>query len=340
MPTNKNAVIRYHALDKCFGNPGRKYYIEDLVEACNIELYEFSGDERGIKRRQIIEDIKFMESEQGWSVPLERKKDGKRVYFRYSDKNYSIKQQGLNESEFNLLSDTLFFLKRFGGLPNFEWMEEIILRLESAFKVKHEDKSFVSFEQNPYLKGLNYFQQIFNAIHYKKVLELKYKSFKQQSSSYIIIHPYYLKQYNSRWFLFGYNEEHKSITNLSLDRILEINETHFQFIENTKIDFEEYFEDVIGVTVNENQECEKILLEINKDLWPYIESKPIHGSQKVKNKEEDYIVIELSLQVNYELISLLMSFGENIKILQPDSLKQSLKNKAQNILKNYSIDAD
>lgn len=68
MATNKHATIRYHALDRCFSNWGRRYYIEDLIEACNAALNEFSGVEDGVKRRQIFDDITFMESEQGWSI--------------------------------------------------------------------------------------------------------------------------------------------------------------------------------------------------------------------------------------------------------------------------------
>ena len=88
MATNKHATIRYHSLDKCFSNFGRKFFIEDLIDACNIELYEFEGIEDGVKRRQIFDDINFMESEQGWSIPLERLKVGKRVYYRYSDRSF------------------------------------------------------------------------------------------------------------------------------------------------------------------------------------------------------------------------------------------------------------
>ena len=57
MATNKHAIIRYQTLDKCFRNPGRIYYIEDLVEACNDAINEYSGIEDGLKRRQLLEDI-------------------------------------------------------------------------------------------------------------------------------------------------------------------------------------------------------------------------------------------------------------------------------------------
>ena len=101
MATNKHATIRYQALDKCFRNPGKRYYIDDLIAACNDALYEYTGIDDGVKRRQVLDDIKFMESEQGWCVPLEHIRDGKRVYFRYEDLNFSINNQPLNETEQN-----------------------------------------------------------------------------------------------------------------------------------------------------------------------------------------------------------------------------------------------
>lgn len=336
MATNKHATIRYHALDQCFSNTGRRYFIEDLIEACNNALYEYTGSTIGIKRRQVFEDIKFMESDQGWSIPLERYKDGKKVYYRYSEKSYSIKTQAINETEAKQLKETLSILTRFKGMPQFEWMEEMLIRIESAFNLKGNNTAIVGFEQNPYLKGLNYFTEIFNDIQYKRVIEIKYKSFKNVNSVDIALHPYFLKQYNSRWFLFGFNEEVKSISNLALDRIVEIKETHKAFIENKTIDFEEYFEDIIGVTVKADKDPVKVLLQINKKLWPYIETKPIHGSQKIKSQNENSVVIELSLVINYELSSLLFSLGEEVKVLAPEELKLILKCKADALLKNYN----
>jgi predicted DNA-binding transcriptional regulator YafY len=333
--TNKHAIIRYHALDQCFSNPGKKYFIDDLIEACNDALYEYGGMPEGVKRRQIFEDIKFMESEQGWSVPLKRLKDGKQVYYRYSERYFSIKNQAVNESEAKQLKETLSILTRFKGMPQFEWMEEMLVRLESDFNLKRSSKVVVGFEQNPYLKGLNYFTEIFNSIEYQKVLRIEYKGFKQNRSVQIILHPYFLKQYNSRWFLFGLNESVNSLSNLALDRILNLNVINKKYLENDSVNFEDYFEDVIGVTVSENKNPSKIQLEIDKSLWPYIESKPIHGSQKIISKNHGSVIIELDVQINYELISTIFAFGEGVKVLQPDEVRMSIKNKAEAVLNNY-----
>lgn len=335
MATNKQATIRYHALDRCFSNYGRKFFIEDLINACNEAIYEFAGIEDGVKKRQVFDDITFMESEQGWSVMLERIKDGKRVYYRYSDKSFSIKNQGINQSEAEQLKATLSILSRFKGLPQFEWVEEIQIRLEDTFKLKGNAGSAVGFEQNPYLKGLNHFTELFTAIQNKQTLIIKYKGYKQVKSSDIIFHPWFLKQYNNRWFLFGLNEQYQSLSNLAIDRIILIQEAKVKYRPNTEIDFDDFFEDVVGVSVEPDASTEKLIIKISNEVWPYIESKPLHGSQKLKSKSESNVQIELNVQVNHELIALLFSYMETIEIIEPKALRQRFKTISETIFKKY-----
>lgn len=241
MATNKNATIRYHALDRCFSNYRRKFFIEDLVDACNISIYEFSGIEEGVKRRQVFDDITFMESEQGWSIPLERIKDGKRVYYRYSDKSFSIKNHGINQTEMEQIKETLTILTRFKGMPQFEWIEEMLIRFEDTFKLKGNIRSSVIFEQNPFLKGLNHFNGILNAMQNEVALKITYQGYKQEHPIQVILHPWCLKQYNNRWFLFGLNDDYKLITNFALDRIVKFEESKVKYQKNDEINFDENF---------------------------------------------------------------------------------------------------
>jgi predicted DNA-binding transcriptional regulator YafY len=336
MATNKHATIRYHALDRCFSNHRRKFFIEDLINVCNEAIYEFSGIEDGVKRRQVFDDITFMESEQGWSIPLERIKDGRRVYYRYSDKAFSIKNSGINQTEAEQLKDTLAILSRFKGMPQFEWIEEMQIRLEDTFKLKGTVQSFVGFEQNPFLKGLNHFTDLFNAMQNEVCLKISYQGFKQDNPVETTVHPWYLKQYNNRWFLFGFNEEYKAITNFALDRIIKIEESKTKFHRNSEINFDDFFDDVVGVTVKKDIPVEKLLLKINKEIWPYIESKPIHGSQKVLSRTETEVLIELSLLLNHELIALLFSYLDAIEVVEPESLRERFKRLTGNLFGIYN----
>lgn len=335
MATNRNAIIRYQALDKCFRNPGRRYYIEDLIDACNQAIYEFSGIENGVKRRKVLGDIRFMESSQGWDIPLVRIRDGHRVYFRYDDINFSINNQPLNETEEKHLKEAILTLSRFKGLPQFEWINEISARLDSSIGFSKNSVQIIEFEQNDYLKGLENITPIYNAIAYKKALKASYRSFKSENPQTFTFHPYYLKQYKNRWFAFGLNGELNLLANLALDRIVILEEINTPFIPNTEIDFSEYFDDVIGVTVHNEKVPEIIRLKVSNILYPYIKTKPLHGSQKEKSKEEEFTHIELKLIPNYELESLILSYGEGVEVVSPDSLRTKIQSRLEQTIKNY-----
>ena len=335
MSTNKQAVIRYRVLDKCFSNFWKRYYIEDLVEECCKAIYEFSGIKDGVKKRQIMDDIQFMESEEGYSVPLDKNRDGKRKYYRYEDRNFSINKQPLTPTEAEQLKNTIFMLNRFEGLPNFDWMDEVVARLENAFKLKNNETSVVSFEQNKYLKGLEYFSKLFNSIINKQVLKIYYRVSFNKPRQYII-HPYYLKQYNNRWFLFGLThvDGENKIMNMAIDRIDQIDDIRLPYIENTKTDFNEYFDDIVGVSVSYKNESkvEKIKLKVDNVIYNYIESKPIHPSQTEKERTADYAIIELTLIPNFEFETILLGFSNKLEILSPDSLRQRICKRASDIL--------
>ena len=335
MPTNKHASIRYNALDLCFSNFGKRFYIEDLIEACNEALYDYEGIEDGVKRRQIYDDIRYMESEQGWSIPLEKIRDGKRVFYRYEDRSFSIKNRGINQSEAEQLKETLAILSRFKGLPQFDWVEEMLIRLQDTFQLKGSNTAAVSFEQNPYLRGLNFFSDLFNAIHNRNALTITYKSYRESAPRTFVFHPWHLKQYNNRWFVFGWNDAGELLSNLAIDRILSAEHNQTPYQDNKDVDFDEFFEDVVGVSVDIEAEPEKIRLLISPNLWPYIESKPIHGSQKVKERNETGVEIEISVQVNYELRSLLFSFMDDLEILEPIWLRKDFMENLEKAIIKY-----
>jgi predicted DNA-binding transcriptional regulator YafY len=338
MATNKNATIRYQTLDRCFRNPGRKYYMDDLIEECNHALLDIDPDSTGVKRRQIFDDIKFMKDSLGFNAPVESFRDGKKVFYRYEGLNFSINNQPLNGQEAQQLKEALMTLSRFKGMPQFEWIEEIKARLEQSFNLKSQE-NIISFDENEFLKGREFIGDLYNAIINKQTLFIQYKPFKAEENIQFEIHPYHLKQFNNRWFLFGWNEMEEHITNIALDRISSISNSKTPFVPNTEIDFQEFFDDVIGVSVPYKGEPEKILLKIDIDLWPYIKTKPMHGSQKTKKIGDQYTLIELELIPNYELEALILYFGDQIELIEPKALRDKLAIRVEKLVEKYRINA-
>ena len=323
MAVNKNALIRYQVLDRCFRNSGRMYFWEDLLEECNKALMDFDPNSEGIQRRQLFDDIRFMESEQGWLIPLGRIQYSRKVYYRYEDLSFSISNQPLNDSEAEQMKSALQILSRFSGTPQFKWVNEMIPMLESKFGLIERKSEVISFESNIDLKGLDFLTPLFNAINNERVLSVVYKDFKSSESYNITFHPYYLKQYNNRWFAFGFNSDNQVPNwNLALDRIESLSETA-QVYKKSETDWEDYFFDLVGVTWPEGVDLQEIVLKFSSEVAPYVITKPLHPSQKQKN-DSSGLEVRLKVIPNFELERLVLSFGEQVKVISPQDFRERI----------------
>jgi len=336
MATNKNALIRYKVLDNCFRNPGKRYFIDDLIEECEKVLLEIDPDSNGISRRQILDDISFMESKEGWKIELTRNRAGRKVFYRYADPAFSINNMPLNEVEINQLQSVADILSQFKGMPQFEWVNELVPKLKQGMASKEAAATIIEFDNNQYLKGIEHLGPLHNAILYKKVLDISYQPYENETPYNLILHPYFLKQYNNRWFLFGYNpEKGKYDWNLALDRILAITEIKGKYQKNNQIDWFEYFEDIIGVTKPIDAETEKVVLHFTGRTGNYMETKPLHGSQKSKWLDDNTLEVTLQIIINYELERLILSYADSVTVVKPDSLAGLIKSRLQEALKKY-----
>ncbi|UQA76714.1 WYL domain-containing protein [Sphingobacterium siyangense] len=331
MATNKHALIRYKLLDKCFSNKWKRYFIDDLIAYCTEELTTYVGSETKVSRRQLLDDITFMRSEAGYQAPIVSMKEGKRVFYRYDSTDFSILKQPLNASEQEQIQQALETLGRIKGIPQLEWLNSVQAKLSSGLKLDQQQKPVISFEENEFLKGLEHLEPLYQFIIHKRILDIKYQGFRQLEPVVYTIHPYYLKQYNNRWFLFGLNEGSGQIQNLALDRIQEIAQLDSLPYKNSAMDFDDYFYDIVGVTNSAEREIEQVILKFSMGRLPYILSKPIHGSQRYKDG-----VIYLNLRINKELESLVLSFGSDVEVLEPSTFRQTIKEIFANIGQIYS----
>ena len=333
MPTNKNALLRYQILDRCFSNRYRKYTIEDLVDAVNEALYDMYGSE--VSMRQIRDDIKYMRDRVSYNAPIEAVPfDGKRCYYRYSDPNYTIFNTELTTEEVTKLCSTINMLGRYRGGAN-RWLEEVISNLELRFGIKTNREHIVAFEQNDQLRGLEFLSELIDSAINHQPLNLLYRTYNGKETN-VVIHPYHVKQYNNRWFLFGLEQTPNGdrIANRALDRIVKFSISNVPFVPNTSIDFSTRFDDVVGVTIpDDDVQKETVVLKFEPDRFPYVVSKPIHHSQKVFN--EDECILQIEVRPNKELESVIFSYFPHVEVLEPATLREQFKEKISNNLKKY-----
>ena len=63
MPVDKQVMLRYQVLNKCFRNRYRDYTIDDLVDECNKALRRI--DKQDVSKRTIQNDINTLEADYG-----------------------------------------------------------------------------------------------------------------------------------------------------------------------------------------------------------------------------------------------------------------------------------
>ena len=338
MSISKYPLIRYKVLDKCFRTSYKKYYIEDLVDKCNEALEEMTGNSESVKLRQVRDDIAFMRSPEGWNIELQELFDGKKRIYRYEDTSFSIMNLPLNAKVMEEFRSSVEVLSQFEGMPQFDWLQESLAKMN--MEANRQSTPVISFDSNPFLKGIEHLSVLYQAIKDKTVLAITYQDFNAAEPYLIILHPYHLKQYNNRWFLFGRNEEKNSSSwNLAIDRILDIKESQGSYIPNTEIDWLEYFDDIIGVTKPINGIPELITLHFYGITGKYVENKPIHGSQKSKWLNDNTLELKLKIIINYELERLILSYGDAAMVISPDVLQTAIMKKLNSAINIYPTSA-
>lgn len=328
----KSTVQRFKILDDLFRSIGLT--MDELVE----KVTDLTG--KSISSRQIEKDIRYFKDEYDMEFETDRKSNNKKIY-KYTDASQSIYDRNkLTSAELNTIKDILVTLSLFEGMPQFEWIKEILPRLEENIKSSDNFKNsnpIIGFSKHSIdNKGIEYIKPIYEAILNKKVLLINYQPFGENEIK-ITFHPYFLKEYNNRWFVYGLNDAmQKYDWNLALDRIKDQKIYSSNYIDcEIDINWNEYFDDFIGVTKLDTK-CEKVMLHFFNKAINYIRSKPLHPSMKIKKEsDENCLKIELEIIMNYELESLILSFGENVEVIAPIALRDSIKSKLTKALKKY-----
>ena len=328
MPEYKLMPLRYQILNRCFRNPYKEYTIDDLVDECNDALRNAGKTE--VSKRTIQNDINILEADYGIQLN-EKLKRGRQRLYRYADTNYSLPSFRINDEERHKLQDAIRILNHFEGEPLYDWAKTLLMQIEGGL-FDDDSSQVVSFQTNLDLKGLNHFSKLLQAIITKRVLKLKYTPYGKEQLS-VTIYPYYLKEYNNRWFLIAQVKGYDSYANYALDRIDEFKEVALPYKE-PEVDFSEYFDDVVGVSVPDG-ESEDIIIKVDKKRFNYISTKPIHLTQRIMEETDNYVVISINVKVNRELEALLLSFGSDVEILSPETFRRQIAEKIKAMNEKY-----
>lgn len=332
MPVNKDALKRYRIIDEILSDPFHNYTTQEIYHKVNYEC------DSTVSLRMIQKDIKALEEEFGKTLV---KNDGGRGTVRYEDQSTPIFSKKLTSDERQVLRELLKTLGQFEGLENFTWLELLKKRLDIE-KPKDEERALISFGSSKRLQiPHNLLGRLYTAISRRQVIGIFYHRRFESEPVYFKIFPYQLRQYNERWFLLAtpvLNKNPEFIGTFALDRIDE----RLDYIDDivyvdTPVDINARFDEIVGVTYKVENEVEDITYAVRNASVDYVRSKFIHDTQiEYEDKDlesfrqkypdlSDCFFFSIECRPNYELISSLASFGGNLIVVEPKSLRNEIK---------------
>lgn len=353
MPTNKNALTRIALLDKLLADRYHAYSIQDMTDYLEQELPQY-GQEGGVTKRCVEKDIEYLEYKFPILIEFERynveaysaKSD--KAYMkrciRYADPTFSIFKGKLTEEEKGLLITAISTIGSFDGLDGFGWLDDLRKRLDFVVQ-----RPLIQMSKN-LIENKTLMAEAFSAIQARSTIQLGYKLFNSSEKKDIIISPYLLKEYNRRWYLIGGAYDTDKILTFALDRVIGITILLGYEYHDAPDNLYERYEDIIGITYYDEKPIEKIIFWVSDKTFPYIDTKPIHGSQRKIKGERDTILrgkyklsedggalYSIECKENYELIRELCSFGGDLKVLTPDNIVHSIKERIKLMCDRYNI---
>lgn len=269
-----------------------------LEEESEIQGYDFTVSLRTFQR-----DLKDIESVFGIEVKYDRSQG---VYQIIEDSNSEIKERMLEAF------DTF-----------------------NALQISERMSDFIHFE-NRKSKGVENLYGFLHAIKNKLLVTFTYHKFWKEQPENRIIEPYALKEFANRWYILGYDTSRKAIRSFALDRLSELEISKQKFNPSIVFNVEEYYKNSFGIISPEkDQKPEEIIISCRPFQGKYFKALPFHHSQEIVKDNENELIIKLFLVPTYDFIQELLSKGNTIKILQPQSLIQEIKQLYQTALNQY-----
>ena len=210
--------------------------------------------------------------------------------------------------------------------------------IPQEFATFNSMKDRVLLEEIPL--GTTFLNPIIEAMQKNVELQIDYQRYESEQEEYNLqefhVQPYALKVFNRRWYLLGYIKEKHDLRTIALDRILDLKilSTSFELPED--FDARKYFANVVGIFVNNDLPVTKIMIRAYGTQAEYLRSTPLHKSQSEgRSKYREFAEFTYRLCITPELISQLLAMGDKVEVLEPEELREEMKEELIKCLTNY-----
>lgn len=208
------------------------------------------------------------------------------------------------------------------------------LTVNSAIKESSDLKDRIIFEDVP--SGRIFLTDLIYAMKESRTIEVVYHKFEDPSPKAYLLSPYCLKVCNQRWYLLAKDESNGYLKIFALDRMCEVRLTQRKYTLPVDFSAEEYFDGYFGVVVDDEITPQVIKFKAWGRQRAYFNTLPLNNSMKEIETYDDYSVFTCLIAPTWDLEMELLQYNDMIEILEPQSMRENMKDHAQNMLNIYS----
>lgn len=207
------------------------------------------------------------------------------------------------------------------------------LSIDNQLIGNREISERIVFEETP--GGNEFLSPIIESLSNQKIISILYRRFNASESKEWIVEPTLIKQSNRRWYLIGKIKGCDDLTVFALDRIQKLDITDQTYVPENIENIKALLTEVVGVNIDDDYDRETVVVRVYGKQRAYIESLPLHFSQRVKEASKDFTDYELTIRPEYEFQRSILSLGPDAEILSPQWLREEIKWLGVGILKRY-----
>ena len=155
-------------------------------------------------------------------------------------------------------------------------------------------------------------------------INILYQPFWYEKPYLLTVEPYFVRLFRQRWYLIGFSHKHNMMRTFAFDRIQNVNISDSKFVMPEGVNVDNYFSDSYGIMLQDNLKKETIRLKFMAEQGIYIETCPLHSSQRLVSKTDEYMIFELNLKPTFDFFQVLLSYGSDVEVISPQSLREQI----------------
>jgi len=204
----------------------------------------------------------------------------------------------------------------------------------NALNISDRLSDFIHFEKRR-PQGTENLYGLLHAIKNKIQISFSYQKFWEDKISQRTVEPYALKEFKNRWYILAYDLKDKKVKSFALDRLTDLEITKKKFQLPITFNLNEHYKYCFGIISPNEHQPQEVILSFDPIQGKYIKTLPLHESQTILKDNEDELLIKLTLFLTHDFLMEILSYGDNVKVIQPHSLIEDLKTSYKNALKLY-----